>query len=57
VLAAHASEARIGAHGGYGGSAVDLFGFLGELGYELDPFETAEIEAGRRNENAPTPPD
>ncbi len=49
-------EARIGANGGYGGSAVDLLGFLGELGYELDPFETAEIEAGR-NETAPPPSD
>jgi ParB/RepB/Spo0J family partition protein len=57
AIAAAIGEARIGAHGGYSGSAVDLLGYLGELGYELDPFEAAEIEAGRRNQNAPASAD
>lgn len=50
------AEARIGAHSGYGPSAADLLGFLTDLGYEADPFETAELDA-RRNTAAPDPVD
>lgn len=57
AIAAAVGEAGIGAHGGYGGIATALLGFLGELGYELDPFETAEIEASQRNEAAPSSAD
>ncbi len=53
AVAVAMAEARIGAHTGFGDAAVELLGFLGDLGYEADPFETAEVEAARRNDSAP----
>lgn len=53
AVAVAIAEARIGTHGGYAGSAIDLLGFLCELGYELDPVESAALEAAQSNEDAP----
>jgi len=52
AVAVAMAEARISPHAGYGDAAADLLGFLTELGYEADPFETAELDA-RSNTAAP----
>ena len=52
AVAVAMAESRIGAHSGYGPSAADLLGFLADLGYEADQFETAELDA-RSNDTAP----
>lgn len=54
AVAVAMAEARIGAHSGYGPSAADLLGFLTDLGYEPDPYESAELDA-HRNSTSPDP--